>query len=534
LRSHLDYEAEENGDIKRVYVFSAIALFILLIACINYMNLSTARSTIRAREIGVRKAVGAVRKELILQFLSESIMLACTAAAIAIVLTYISLPLLNNVSGLQLSMKLLLQPVIIISILVVPFAIGILSGLYPAFFMSSFQTVKVLKGAAKIGNSNVSLRKVLVTAQFGISIILIICTVIVYQQLRFMRNTKPGFDKEHIITFNYDNSLSPQYDAFRNELMSNAAVEDVARSSRIPTGRLLDALNANTISGDSMVPVNVDLKFVAADYDFIPTYKVPIAAGRNFSREYATDTASFILNEAAISVLGWKTAANAVGKEFSYGGVRGHVIGVMKDFHFESMHQRILPLVFILPKPTQANFFGALSVKIAGNNIPASIAAIEKIWKKYLPETPFEYTFLEENFGRLYLSEQRQASIFTIFSCIAIFIACLGLFGLSAFAISQRVKEIGIRKVLGASVYSIVGLLSKDFLILVGIAALISFPIAWYAMHEWLLDFSYRINIEWWVFIVAAVLAAVIALATISFLAIKSAVANPVKSLRTE
>jgi putative ABC transport system permease protein len=281
-----------------------------------------------------------------------------------------------------------------------------------------------------------------------------------------------------------------------------------------------------------MVPSNADIKFIYADHDFVTTYGVQMAAGRNFSRDFSTDTSSYLLNEAAVKVLGLKKNEDAVGMNFGYGGSKGKVIGVFRDFHFESMHQKIVPLVMLVPR--NGNNYNALSIRISGNNIPAALAHIEGTWKKFLPETPFQYTFLDENFDKLYDSEQRQGTIFTVFACIAIFIACLGLFGLSAFAITQRIKEIGIRKVLGADTGTIVTLLSKDFLKLVMIAAVIAFPIAWYAMHNWLQDFAYRINIPWWIFLLAGIVAAVVALATISVQAIKAALANPVKSLRTE
>jgi putative ABC transport system permease protein len=401
--------------------------------------------------------------------------------------------------------------------------------------MSSFQPVKTLKGLFKAGKSSVSFRQVLVVTQFAISIILIITTVIVFQQLKYMQQTALGYDKEHILTLSYDNSLNPQYESFRNSLLQNSTIKDVTRSSRIPTGRLLDMTGASAPAGDSMRPVKTDIKMLAVDYDFIPTYGVHLAAGRNFSRAYGTDTSNFILNEVAVQAIGWKTPQDAVGKNFTYGSITGHVIGVMNDFHFESLHHKITPLIFIMPAVGPNNsFYNKLSVKIAGNNIPAALASIKKVWQNYLPEIPYEYTFLDENFSTLYESEQRQGTIFTVFASIAILIACLGLFGLSAFAISQRVKEIGVRKVLGANVTTIVALLSKDFLKLVMIAALIAFPIAWYAMSHWLQDFAYRTNIQWWVFILAAMIAGIIAFATISFQAIKAALANPVKSLRTE
>jgi putative ABC transport system permease protein len=535
LYSHTDFEVEPNGDIKRVYIFSAIALFILLIACINYMNLSTARSALRAREIGIRKVVGARKRELIMQFLSESVLITGGGILIAFGLLYISLPWLNSLSGQTLSLSMLTKWQILIPLFLSPFLIGIISGLYPALFMSSFQPVKTLKGLFRAGKSSISFRQVLVVTQFAISIILIITTVIVSQQLRYMQRTALGYDKEHILTLPYNNSLNPQYESFRNSLLQNYTIKDVTRSSRIPTTRLLDMTAASAPSADSMKPVKTDIKMLAVDYDFIPTYGVHMAAGRNFSRAYGTDTSNFILNEVAVQAIGWKTPQDAVGKNFKYGSITGHIIGIMNDFHFESLHQKITPLILIMPAVAPNNsFYNNLSVKIAGNNTPAALAAIKKVWQNYLPEIPYEYTFLDENFSTLYKSEQRQGTIFTVFACIAILIACLGLFGLSAFAISQRVKEIGVRKVLGANVTTIVALLSKDFLKLVVIAAIIAFPIAWYAMSRWLQDFAYRTNIQWWVFILAGIIAACIALFTISFQAIKAALANPVKSLRTE
>ena len=535
LYSHTDYEAEPNGDISRVWIFGAIALFILLIACINYMNLSTARSALRAREIGIRKVIGARRKEIIFQFLSESVLLCWVAIIIAGVLTYVMLPWLNKVSGQQLSFDILLKWQVIIPLLITPFIVGILSGIYPSLFMSSFQPVKTLKGLFNARGSSINFRKVLVVFQFGISIALIITTMIVFQQLRYMQQASLGYDKEHILTLPYYPALNDQYESFRNTLLRNSNIKDVGRSSRIPTGRLLDGQGAQAPGNDSMVPVKADIRYVAADYDFIPTYGVHIVAGRNFSRDYGTDTASFILNEAAVRAVGWKSPQEAVGKNFKYGGQMGHIVGVTNDFHFESLHQTIAPLILVMPTPAQAaNSYGYLSIKISGGNIPSALATIKDTWQKFLPELPYQYTFLDENFAKLYEAEQRQGTIFIIFACLAIFIACLGLFGLSAFSITQRVKEIGVRKVLGANVSTIVALLSKDFLKLVLIAAIISFPIAWYAMHNWLQDFAYRINIQWWVFVVAGILAALIALITVSFQAIKAALANPVKSLRTE
>jgi putative ABC transport system permease protein len=535
LRSHLDEEMEENGDISRVYIFGAIALFILLIACINYMNLSTARSTLRAKEIGIRKVSGAQRQEIILQFLCESILVSYISVLLASALTWLCIPWINDITGLQLSIHSLLQPAVLIAVILTPLIVGLLSGLYPALFLSSFQPQQVLKGLFRAGGSSISFRKALVVVQFSVSIILLISTAIVFQQLHYMQDKSLGFDKERIVTILNDDGLSKNYEAFRNELLNSSYIKNVGRSSRIPSGRLLDENGASTESGDSLRPVTADIKYVSADYDFVPTYGMKVIAGRNFSRAYGTDSTSFILNASATRSLGLQQPAQAVGRKFQYGDQKGRIVGVLDDFHFESMHQAIVPLVLVMAPPGSSGFgYNWVSIKIGGSNVAGGISHIEKTWRKYLPKTPFEYTFLDEKFDQLYRSEQRQGTLFTSFSSIAIFIACLGLLGLSAFAISQRTKEIGIRKVLGASVSSIVTMLSKDFLKLVAIAAVIAFPIAWYAMHNWLTDFAYRISIQWWIFLVAGVLATAVALITIGLQAIRAASSPPVKSLRTE
>lgn len=532
LLSHLDYEAEENGDIKRIYIFSAIALFILLIACINYMNLSTARSALRAREIGIRKTVGAERSVLISQFLSESLLISWMAMLLAFMLSGALLPWLNKVSGQELSMGNLMDVKTLLLLALVPFVVGICSGLYPALFMSSFEPVKVLKGLFRAGGSTISFRKILVTAQFAISIILIISTAVVFQQLKFMQNKSLGFEKDQIVTLPYNDQLTPAYLAFRNELISNSNIKDVTRSSRIPTTRLLDAQGTRMNRGDSLAPVNVDLKYVAVDHEFLTTFGVNVVAGRDFSKEFTTDTSTYLINEAAVQALGFHKNEDVIGKDIQYGSRMGKIMGVINDFHFESMHQKIVPLILLMPR--RENSYGRISVKIAGNSITPVLAHIEKTWNQFLPSIPYEYNFLDENFAQLYQSEQRQGTLFTTFSIIAIFIACLGLLGLSAFAITQRIKEIGIRKVLGASTASIVSILSRDFMKLVAIASVIAFPLAWYAMYKWLADFAYRITVPWWIFIFAGGLAAAVALFTISFQAIKAAWANPVKSLRSE
>ena len=533
LRSHLDDELEQNGDIKRVYIFSAIALFILLIACINYMNLSSARSVLRAREVGIRKVVGAERKEIIFQFLTESILITWGSLLMAAFLTWLTLPWLNTISGEHLFVNVLLHWEILLPVLLLPFVVGIISGIYPALFMSSFRPVNVLKGLVKVESGNISFRKILVVAQFSISIILIIATVVVFQQLNYMQKASLGYDRDHVINIPYTSALNAQFETFRNDLLKNSFIKNLGRSSRIPTGRLLDENDTKIMGADSMQPMNVDLKFITVDYDFIPTYDIHLAAGKNFSRNFSTDSINYVINEAAVKILGWKSPQTALGKDIAYGGLRGKIIGVTKDFHFESMHQKIVPLLMRMPSFNRGGY-GNLSVKIAGDNIPLAINIIQNTWYKYLPESPFTYTFLDESYSRLYDAEQKQGTIFTIFACIAIFIACLGLFGLSAFSIAQRMKEIGIRKVLGASLNSLLTLLSKDFLKLVLLAAIIAFPVAWFSMNTWLQDFAYRIRMQWWVLAVAGIVAGLIAFATISFQAVKAGLANPVKNLRTE
>src|SRR5258708_9115668 len=423
LTSHLDEEIEENGDRTRVYIFGAIALFILLIACINYMNLSTARSALRAKEIGIRKVAGAQRGEIITQFLSESVMITYMAIILAVGLTYLTLPWLNAITGQALSIHSIIRWQGTLPLLLTPFVIGILSGIYPALFMSSFQPAKVLKGLFKVGSGSISFRKVLVVTQFSISIILIISTAIVFQQLHYMQQKSLGFNKDRVVTLRYDNGLDKTYEAFRNDLRQYSDIKDATRSSRIPGGRLLDEQGASTESGDSLKPASSDIKYLTTDHDFVTNYAIPMAAGRHFSPQYAAYTTSFLLNVAATQALGMRSPQEAIGKNFKYGDVKGKVIGVITDFHFESLHQNIVPLVLVMPPARQAgNSYGRISVKIAGNDLPAAIAHLEKTWKKFLPETPFEYTFLDEQFDQLYRSEQNQGTPFTTFACIALFI----------------------------------------------------------------------------------------------------------------
>ena len=528
LTSHLDDEIEENGSLSRVYTFSAIALFILLIACINYMNLSTARSALRAKEIGIRKVVGAQRKEIIVQFLSESVVVTYISLLIAFVLAVLLLPAINDMSGLHLSIDALLTWHVLLPVLLMPCVVGLISGIYPALFMSSFVPAKVLKGLFKVQTSTFSLRKILVVLQFSVSIILIVATTVVFKQLRYIQDKDIGIDKDHVLTMQYDDALNSQFHAFKADLLKNPGIENIGRSSRIPSGRLLDFAYASVLEGGSFQPLKVNLKEIGVDEGFIPTFGIKMAAGRNFSPDIKTDSNKYVINETTVKTLGWGTPEQALNKQIKYGDVTGNVIGVVKDFHFESLHEPIVPMILLL-QPR-----GRLSIKISGHNIQSSVSTIRDAWQHYLPSVPFDFSFLDKHFGELYHSEQQQGTLLTIFACIAILIACLGLFGLSAFTITQRVKEIGVRKVLGASVPQIVTTLSKDFLLLVLIAATVAIPVAVYTMNKWLETFASRTDLSWWILVAAGVIALIIAFLTISIQSIKAATANPVKSLRSE
>jgi putative ABC transport system permease protein len=534
LKAHNDDEIEPNGDVQRVYIFSAIALFILLIACINYMNLSTARSLLRAREIGVRKVVGAQRKQLVFQFLTESVLLTLLALLIALLATTALLPWVNELAGLDLQLSTLVNTRNIILLALVPLVVGGLAGIYPALFLSSFRPIQVLKGLLNIGGYSISLRKGLVIVQFAISIILIIATAVVFRQLSYLQKKDLGYDRAQVVNLFFNSSLNPTYDAFRLELTADRRIASVCRSSRIPTGRLLDAMGSMIRRGDTLAPTQADIKYVGVDEHFLETYGIPTVAGRFFTEGRSADSTGYVINEAAARALQLDDPQKAIGQTFAYGPAKGTIIGVVRDFHFESLHQRILPLVLVVPRPAFSPGFNVLSVKVAGNDVSGSLAHLEKTWKKYFPQSPFTYTFLDNRYAALYDSEVRQGRLFTGFAAIALFIACLGLLGLSVFAISQRIREIGIRKVLGADSGSIVLLLSRDFLWPVLLATLIAFPIAWYGMSRWLEDFAYRIAMPWWVFLFAGLMAALVAFCTVSVQAMRAASANPVKNLRTE
>ncbi|QIP12929.1 FtsX-like permease family protein [Spirosoma aureum] len=528
LRSHTDSELEATGDIKYIYLFSAIGLFILLIACINYMNLATARSAGRAREVGMRKVVGALRSQLISQFLSESIILVLFALGVAIVLVLICLPALNSFTHKQLEFSQLLDPVFLSILVAITLLTGLVAGSYPAFFLTSFRPLGVLKGQITSAMRTGKLRQTLVVTQFAIAVALIISTAVVYNQMKYIQDYRLGYKKDQVLLLPDVGDSTTNYETLKQQLKETGIVGEVGRSSRIPSGRLLDSYDAYAEKGDTMAPVTINLRGLRVDYDFIPAYQIGMAAGRNFSPSYSTDTSMIVLNETAVRLLGW-TPQQAIGKSFRYGPANGQIIGVTKDYHFESLHQKVAAIAMVM----STEDFNWLSIPIQGN-VPAGVRHVESVWKRFFPQRPFDYQFLDERFGRLYAREQTQQTLFSIFASVAILISCLGLFGLSMFMAEQRTKEIGVRKVLGASVSSLVALLSQDFLKLVGIAILIASPLAGWAMAQWLKGFAYHTVLSWWVFGLAAILAVSIALFTVSFQSIKAALVNPVKSLRSE
>jgi putative ABC transport system permease protein len=530
LHSHLDSEFETNGDIKNVYMMSVIGAFIILIACFNFINLSTARATKRAKEVGLRKVVGAFKNQLIAQYLSESMLIAFFAMIISLGFAFMAVQWLNEFTGKDLTLHPMQQWPIYAGLIGFSLLVGILAGIYPAFVISGFKPASILKGQHGSAKGKAGLRKFLVVTQFSISIVLIIATMITYQQLQFMNDRDLGYNKDQVISLRYFGELVPSYDAFYNELIKQSSIKGAARSSRTPTGRLLDSNGtAQVQEGDSLTNTNVVLKSIYVDFDFFDTYEIDMAAGRNFSKEIKSDDSlAFIVNESAVKMMGMSND-QVMSKEVQYGGVKGRVIGVVKDFHFESLHEQIVPVIF-LPN----RFFNRISVKIAGDDMQQGIAHIEKVWKEFLPHRPFEYSFLSQQYSQLYDSEQKLGQLFTIFAGMAILIACLGLFGLATFNTLQRVKEIGIRKVLGASVFNIVRLLSMEIIILIVIANLIAWPVAWYFMNQWLESFAYHVGLSVWLYALAAFAAIFIALITVGSQTIKAATSNPANTLRYE
>jgi putative ABC transport system permease protein len=530
LHSHKRHEIAGNSDIMYVYIFGAVAVFILLMACINFMNLATARSVTRAREIGMRKVLGANRSQIAKQFFGESIFYSVLSLAIAITLVQLALPVFSSLSDRELSISHSRIPWLIPALAGLALLVGLVSGSYPAILLSGFHPVKVLKGNWNVSASSAGFRKILVVVQFAISISLIIGTLMIIAQLNYMKNTDLGFDMEQVVVIPImDRALVKSLESIKEETGNYNDVISVTASSHVPGG---------ITSGASFVPEGypegqaqmMNRQFI--DDDYISTMGMEIAEGRNFSREFPADTAeSILINETAVRTIGWD---DPIGKTIYYSGdpdkAKKRVVGVVKDFHYMSLHMEIEPLYI----GREMDLFRFVFVRINQRNIPATLAFLESKWKEFDPGRPFEYYFLDESYDLQYRPEEKLRSIFFNFTLLAIFIACLGLFGLASFAAEQRTKEIGIRKVLGASVSGIVLLLSKEFTKWVLIANLIAWPVVWLASKKWFENFAYHTEIKWHLFIVSGVLAMCIALVTVMSQAIKTAQASPVNAIKYE
>jgi len=535
LHSATKFEFEPNGDVRYIYIFGALGIFILLLACINFTNLAIAGSSNRSKEIGIRKVLGSEKNSLVSQFLVESVILTFLALLFALGFVYLLLPYFNNLAGKQITMGFFLSYKALIVELLAVFLVGIVAGVYPAFVLSSFQVINVLKGngATKTSGSG-GLRSGLIVFQFGISTALIIATFVIYQQLHFMQNKKLGFEKEQVLVINDANTLGTNADAFKQQLLSDPRVINAAISSNLPSYNSgYNSIDATQVSlkpiDNKVAPSKISINIYWVSNSYIPTLGMQLIRGRNFYPSTKADTSSAIINEAAVRDLGFGDT-DPIGKTIQ-GFHPITIVGVVKDFNYTSAKAKIAPLMML---PGDQRTASVIAVKMKAGNVQDFLKDVKQQWANYHAPSPFSYSFLDEQFAKLYSTETRIGGIFTSFSIIAIIIACLGLFGLAAFMIKQRVKEIGIRKVLGASTENITLMLSAEFLKLIVIAALISFPVTWYAMNKWLQDFAYRTAIHWWVFLLAGITALVVAGITISFHAIKAAIANPIKSLRTE
>ncbi|RYY29246.1 MAG: ABC transporter permease [Chitinophagaceae bacterium] len=532
LHSAASRQPGPTGSLLNVYLFACIALFIILIACINFMNLSTARSLERAKEIGVRKVLGVRPSSLMWQFLSESVLVSLAAAVIALVFAQAGISLLSDLSGKDLSFINLFSPLLLLYILIFAIIIGILAGIYPAWFLSGFKAIAVLKGKFIPSGNGVSFRKALVVFQFTLSIALIAATAIVYTQLKYVNDHNLGFQKDQMVILNFegDQKVRENIEAVKRAIADQPGVVSVAASRAVP-GEFLPNAGTDMQTPEGQMAHQAPFIY-EIDFDFIPTYHIPLVAGRAYSRQFTTDSAeAMVINEAAAKMFGYTNPADAVGKKFAQWGRTGTVIGVVKDFNFRSLHQKVEPLTLRFGYPFSLN---RISVSVKGDNIQATMERLKSTWSQVVPQRPFLYHFLDDSFSAQYEADQHFAGLFTLFSGLAICIACLGLFGLSTFMAQQRVKEIGIRKVLGSSVNGIVLLLSKDFIKLILVAIVIAIPLCWWAMNEWLQGFAYRITIGPAVFVKAGTIALCIAVATIAWQAVKAALGNPIKSLRNE
>ncbi|QEM04138.1 FtsX-like permease family protein [Mucilaginibacter rubeus] len=537
LNSNLDYELGSNGNITYVYVFGIVALLILAIALINYVNLTTARSSIRIKEIGVRKVIGSSKKQLIIMFFAESVLFTVIAALIASVMVQFLLPYFNLLSGKSLVLMQFGFSKTLILFSLFAFVTGILSGLYPALFLAGFRTIAAMKGQMGSQAATIMFRKSLVVFQFVITIVMIAGSCIIYRQLHYVMNKDLGFNKAQTLTFHInDKSARAKIAAIKSQLLQNPAVEAVGIAGNPIGNNDIGSSNFN-IGADGKA--NSESKMVEnliIDDDFIPTLQVKLAKGRNFSSEMSTDRLeSIIVNQTLVDEMGWKDAIGRsvrVGVDDKGNVISRKIIGVVKDFNTYSLQHKVVPMMLYLP--FTANDEDNMYIRIGKNNIPATLDYISKVYSRFDIENKVEFHFLDQNFGKQYQSEQKQGNILLIFTILAISIACLGLFGLVTFTAEQRVKEIGIRKVLGASVTSIVTLLSKDLMKLVLIATLIASPLAWYGMSKWLQSFAYRVDINWWIFAVAGILAVIIAFITVTVQSVRAANANPAKSLKSE
>ena len=529
LHSTTPYDMGPNGNIKYVYIFSIIAILVLLIACANYVNLATARSVNRAKELGMRKVIGARRGQLIVQLLGESFLLTWIAFILAMAMVMAALPSFNTLTGKTMSAWVLLRPEVIATVVVIFLLIGTLAGAYPALLMSSFSPIKTMKNYARRGKESNLLRKGLVVFQFSMSIMLIAGTILIFRQVDFMQTQNLGIDKEQTLQLSMRSSIQSKYKLISEEMgkvpgVLNTTVTSFTFSDGMSNIAMLpEGAQDNEITSEATISV---------DADFLPNFRIPVLAGRNFSRDITTDeTEAFIVNESAVKQFNWGSPEAAIGKKIDWGlGKKGKVIGVVKDFNFSSLHLKIEPLIIhIVP-----DWYSYITLKIKGDDVPATVSRLEQQWKQLGLDSPFNYTFMDQDFQKLYQAEQQTQTIIGFLASLAIFIASLGLFGLAAFMAEQRTKEIGVRKVLGATVTSIIALLSKDFLKLIAVAIVIAVPVAWYAAGQWLNSFAYRIEISWWIFAIAGLASILIALITVSFQSIRAAVANPVNALRNE
>jgi len=536
IHLHSDRIAElaPNSDVQVVYIFSIIAIFILLVACVNFMNLSTARSANRAKEVGIRKVLGTQRKSLISQFLTEAVLMSLIAFVFAIAIALLLLPYLNQLALKNLTLSLKQHPFLLPTLIGFAVIVGLLAGSYPALYLSAFRPIQVLKGTLAGGFKRSYLRSSLVVFQFFISIVLIIATIIIYNQLNYIRNKKLGFNKEQVILVRDAYALGKQTETFKQEVLNLPEIISGTKSGYLPvsnSGRDNESLfPEGHIENDKAV----SSQLWTVDQDYVKTMGMQVVNGRDFSKDFPTDSSAIILNETAVRLFGF--TGNPIGRkvteliDLNAKTTRDYtVIGVVKNFNFESLRQNIGSLCMKI-----GNDRGTISFRMKTADVAQTINRIKTTWKSIAPNEPFTYSFLNDEFESMYHSEQRSGKIFISFAVLAILIACLGLFGLAAYAAEQRTKEIGIRKVLGATVSNIVSMLSKDFLKLVVIASVIAFPVAWWFMNKWLEDFVYRININWWVFVLASFVSIFIAIITVSFQAIKAALTNPVKNLRTE